>query len=225
MHFPRTAGLVSLVVPCYNRERYIRECLDSLTAQTYPDIEIIIVDDGSVDGTEDKIEEFVLEAANARPSLQGKMIFLRLPRNVGYAGPLTTGMYLSRGEFIERIQKQVRYLRSHPDVGLVGTQYTGFNKALSNISPKPASWIRYGGDILETYQKGGHCICHGTILFRGSVFDRLGGYNRSLGKAADYEFIARCVLKGVRAANIPEVLYYYRRHSMQMSGPEYHKDF
>lgn len=236
MKFPREDGLVSIVVPSYNRERYIRECLDSLAAQTYPDIEIIIVDDGSKDRTGDRVRDFVREVSGVRPGLEGRVVFLTLPRNVGYVGPLTMGMFLSRGEFIavqdsddlshpERIQKQVHYLRSNRGVGLVGSQYSGFNKDSSNISEKPASWIRYGEDILKTYKNGGHCICHGTILIRGSVFDRLGGYNRSQGKAADYEFIARCVLGGVRAANIPEVLYYYRRHAMQMSGPEYRRDF
>lgn len=116
----REKNLVSIIVTSFNRENYIKECLESILAQTYRDIEIILVDDCSTDKTLEVFHEFQREAVEKRPEMKDRIIAISLPRNVGYAGPLTLGMFLSKGEFIaiqdsddlshpERIEKQVSY--------------------------------------------------------------------------------------------------------------------
>ncbi|WP_419887265.1 glycosyltransferase family 2 protein [Neobacillus niacini] len=227
----REKNLVSIIITSFNREKYIKDCLESILAQTYRDIEIILVDDCSTDNTLQIFNEFKREAVEKRPEMKDRIISISLPRNVGYAGPLTLGMFLSKGEFIaiqdsddishsERIEKQVSYLIANPQYELVGTLFSSFfdykNGKLIGLR-RPVRWIKFNEEIYKVYKRGGHCICHGTTLFRGSVFDRLGGFTRRLGKEADFEFLQKCIKNGVKANNLPEVLYYYRRHPEQMS--------
>lgn len=132
----RKHGLVSVVVTSWNRRALILQCLDSLSKQTYPNIEIIIVDDASNDGTQQVIRTWKKGLPSGK---RARVHVVTLPRNTGYAGALTTGMFLAKGEFIathdsddfshpQRMAQQVRYLRSHPHIGLIGTNYRTLGK-------------------------------------------------------------------------------------------------
>ncbi len=227
----REKGLVSIIVTNFNRAEFLEECLESLLKQSYKNIEIIVVDDASTDTSSDLFCNFKKKVVDSNPEMRDRIMGVSLPRNVGYEGPLTIGMFLSRGEFIaiqdsddlshpERIEKEVNYLIENK-LDLVGSLYAGFTNKIGdeflNLE-KPAKWIRFGTkEIKQIYEENGHCICHGTILFKGRVFDQLGGYTRKYRKEADFEFIRKCVLYGFNTDNIPEVLYYYRRHDQQMS--------
>ncbi|MNO27215.1 putative glycosyltransferase EpsE [compost metagenome] len=235
MAFERGPGLVSVMIPCYNSSSYITETLNSIAAQTYPDLEIIIVNDGSTDNTAEKIHAW-LQRQEIQTRFVSKQRFQlhSLPYNVGYAGANTIGLFLAKGEFIaihdsddlshpERIQKQVDFLRAHENIGLVGTNFAEFwsNNPKVKYVPK---WIQYGHDQIKgRYDIGKGGACYGTLLFRGRVFDETGGLIRNLPwKTAivghDKLFITRCLKQGFRIDNIPEVLYYYRLHEAQMSG-------
>lgn len=220
----RQRGLVSIVVTSWNRKRYIRQCLQGIAAQTYKDIEVIIVDDGSTDGTQSLIRQWAKQLGHR---FQNRVIFAPMPRNMGYSGALTTAMFMARGEFIathdsddfshpDRIRRQVNFMRSHPKIGLVGCNYriVRHGKVLK-LNP---GWLSYGPEkVRETYQRGGHCITCGSLLFRAKLFDRLGGLNRSIEGAEDYEFVARLNKMGVRMDNLRDVLYYVRQHDQQIS--------
>lgn len=231
----RLAGLVSIIVPCFNRERYIKECLDSLIQQSYQNIEIIIVDDASTDKSRLEIQSWMKSIEQKAPhfSLKERVQLLTLPRNVGFSGAVTTAMFLSQGEFIamqdsddlshsDRIMKQIQFLQSNPHVGVVGTVYATFSDGRFD-QQKKANWIRFGEQIKQAYANGKHCVCHGTILFHGHIFDKLGGLNRRHQGAEDFEFIARCISKRITIDNLPEVLYYYRKHGDQRSRQFYGK--
>ncbi|NGM82837.1 glycosyltransferase family 2 protein [Paenibacillus sp. 7124] len=225
MSLARIDQLVSIVIPCFNAEPYIEDCLDHLYEQTYPNIEIIIVDDASTDRSADRTQ--LWQARRRFP----RFTLLRLPRNVGFSGSLTAGLFTARGEYIanhdaddyshpERISKQVEFLINHPQISVVGTNYMAFED--SDILKKtPSNWLSYGEDIPKRYALGDHCVSHPTILFRGSVFDRLGGLTRNMNGAEDYEFIAKCVSHGIQVDNLRETLYYYRSHSAQRSREFY----
>ncbi|GMA66230.1 hypothetical protein GCM10025859_66720 [Alicyclobacillus fastidiosus] len=136
---------------------------------------------------------------------------------------------MAKGEFIavqdsddlshhERFEKQIAYLTNNPDTDLIGTNYVAFeNNRLDQIIGSGKGWIRYGDNIPKMYAKGGHCICHGTILFRGSLFDRIGGHTRRVSGAEDYEFIVKCINSKSKIENLPDPLYYYRNHPQQRS--------
>lgn len=227
----RKHGLVSIVVTNYNNEAYIKECLDSLRKQTYQEIELIIVDDCSSDNSRHLIRKW---KHHYKHRLKHRILFVPLPRNVGFASAITVGMSLARGEFVamqdgddvshrQRIEKQVAYLRQHPSIGLLGTNYESFHSVNPERRTKP-SWLAFSREkIRRVYAAGGHCISHGTMIFRGRWFDKLGGPSRSAEGAEDYEMIAKCINHGCQVMNLQEVLYYYRMHSKQRSRKYYKK--
>lgn len=220
----RVEDLVSIVVPVHNAESYIGACLSSLATQTYKNVEILVVDDGSTDATEDVVATW--RQNEGRDIAQDRFAYLRLPRNTKQPGAVTTGLFMARGQWIatqaaddlshpERLEKQVRFLQEHPDVEMLGTRYaTFFNEDLDQqIIP---DWLAFGWEaIRQSYSLGQHCVCDGTLMLRGATFDRLGGWNRRLQGVSDYEFVARYVEQGVVTENLQEVLYYYRDHPAQ----------
>lgn len=230
MSMHRRHGLVSVVVTSWNRRPYILKCLNQLAAQTYPNIEIIIVDDASSDGTQDVIRRWKRQL---RPALRSRIVFASMPKNMGYSGAMTTGMFLARGEYIatqdsddyshaDRISRQVAYLRNHRHIGLIGTNYRVVREG-KVIDTNP-NWLAYGlHEIRESYGRGAHCITCGSLLFRARLFDKLGGFNHRIDGAEDYEFVARLVDHGVKMDNLPDVLYYIREHSQQRSRTYYGK--
>jgi glycosyltransferase involved in cell wall biosynthesis len=119
---------ISVIVPVYNTEGYIRECLDSILAQRLDSIEVLCVDDGSTDASP------VIAAEYAARDSRVRMI----PQRPGGKGPGTarnTAMKEARGEFIarqdaddisepQRLERQVAFLQAHPEVALLGTWFT-----------------------------------------------------------------------------------------------------
>lgn len=225
MKFSRIDGLVSIVISNYNNENYILECLDSILNQSYENIEIIIVDDKSTDNSVSKIKNWIRKNKNSFKN-DNYIKLIQLPKNVGFSGAVTYGLFLAQGEYIamhdgddrshkDRIKKQVSFLNEHKEISAVGTNYATFN----NDDPTPISeptGIEFGVDnIKDVYSTGLNCVCHGSLLIKGSVFDSIGGLSRKLEGAEDYEFITKLLPFGID--NIDEELYYYRLHENQRS--------
>ncbi|QUH26984.1 glycosyltransferase [Serpentinicella alkaliphila] len=231
MTITRIKNLVSIVITNYNNGRYIEECLNSILNQTYKEIEIIVIDDGSTDSSEHIIKKWEKENLS-RFHRKDILYYIKLPRNIGFAGALNLGFFMAKGEFIavqdaddisheKRIEKQVNFLSKNKNIAVVGTNYVAFEDGNFNKQTKNL-WLKYGlNNIKESYSRGNHCVCHGTILFRAEIFDKLGGPTRRLVGAEDYEVISKFIGEGVD--NIQEVLYYYRAHPKQRSKKFYSK--
>ncbi|MBD8031674.1 MULTISPECIES: glycosyltransferase family 2 protein [Solibacillus] len=226
----RQDGLVSVVIPCYNAGPYIVDCLNSLQAQSYEKMEVILVNDASTDQTQNIVEKWIEESNPTFP-----IIVCNLPKNTGFAGALTIGYFMSSGEYIAvndaddishpfRFEKQVDFLEKNQEYDLIGTNYQVFTDINLKENGQTANWLVYGDDIRKIYAEGGHCICHGTILFRGKVFDMLGGPTRRILGAEDYEFIVKFLNANLMVENLNEVLYYYRQHDQQRSKTFYGGD-
>lgn len=222
----RVKGLVSVVIPCYNASLFIEDCLNGLLSQTYKNIEVIIVNDASTDNTMTVVEQWKKKSNPPFP-----LILCNLPVNTGFAGAITTGYYMSSGEYIavndaddishpSRFEKQIDFLEKNPDYDLIGTNYQVFSD-VNNKKGQVANWLRYGDSIRKTYAAGGHCVCHGTILFRGKAFDLLGGPTRRITGAEDYEFIVKFLNANLKINNLRDILYFYRSHDKQRSKQFY----
>ena len=216
--------LISVAIPAYNRAHYLKECLDSIAAQTYRPIEIVVVNDGS----HDRIDEVARKWWANQADREGlSFVYLNLPHNTGYASAQSIAYRISTGQFIanqdsddlshpERLEKQIAFLLANPDYSLVGTNFAAFHK---DISKKKRSYmVRYGFErIITSYQNGGHVICFGTLLFKRTVLERIGGMTSFLKGAEDYEWITRALGQGFYVDNLKEQLYYYRSHPGQLS--------
>ena len=121
--------LVSVVIPAFNAAKYIRETLDSVLAQTYRPIEIVVVDDGSTDGTREQILAY-----------GDRVRYVWQPNSGGCSSPRNHGVRMASGEFVafldaddliapERIAAAVAVMKRHPDVGLALTNFVHFDSA------------------------------------------------------------------------------------------------
>ncbi|WP_297521802.1 glycosyltransferase [uncultured Clostridium sp.] len=224
----REDELVSIVVSNYNNEEYIIDCLDSLINQTYQNVELIIIDDCSTDKSSEVIERWV-NTKGKKVFDKGKLVFLKLPKNIGFSGAVTTGLFLARGEYLamqdgddisakERLTKQVKYLKENQGIKAIGTNYYTFQNNIE--SAKLSDYIVYGKEnINKSFYEGKSPVSYGTLMIKGEMFDKVGGLTRKIDGAEDYEFLAKLIGYGID--NIKEGLYYYREHDKQRSREFY----
>lgn len=215
--------LVSVVIPAFNREQYLKDCLDALLKQTYRPLEIVIIDDHSTDNTEQMVTHWSKQIIDKDDFT---VVYHKLPRNLGFATAQTMGYFLSNGAFIanhdsddlsnsQRIQKQVQFLQLDQDYSLVGTNYEAFSHDFNQRTKN--NLLRYDNNIVKSYREGRHCVCFGSLLFRREVLEKIGGLTTFMEGAEDYEFISRAIVQGFNVQNLREVLYYYRQHDDQRS--------
>jgi len=205
---------VSLVITCYNYGRFLRECVDSVLAQTYRDFEIIIVNDGSTDETEDVAEEIV----RSRPHNDVNVLNIS---NVGFPESRNIGIRASRGEYImpldaddmlapSYLEETVRLLDEKPHIAVAYTGITFFGDVNEYESTFDGAIETYSVKRLIRY----NFMC-GCNLFRRAAWERVGGYktrNDGLDGFYDWEFWLAMAGVGLPAEGIDKKLYLYRRH-------------
>jgi glycosyltransferase involved in cell wall biosynthesis len=207
---------VSVIVPAYNRARFVAAAVQSALAQTLPDFELIVVDDGSDDDT----------AAVVEAIRDPRIRFFRNERNLGIAATHNFALAAARGEYAafldsddsmvaRRLEWQVAYLDAHPDVALVGGAFRHMDQ-----SGQP-----FGSRIRHATAPDHVAV---QLLFRievwkGSVTGRTAalrhyGFDPGVPVADDYDLWVRMSAAGERLANLPQVLGYYRRHAQQTTA-------
>ena len=212
------APLVSVIMPVYNGERYLAEAIESILTQTLGDLELIVVDDCSTDGS----------AAIARDyaSRDERLQFLRHDRNRGGGPARNSGIAVARGKFIagmdcddvslpQRLEKQVAFLQSNPDIGVVGAflQTVGpyLSERQTHAYPQQHAFI-----VLHWILGGRTTMSGGAMLARREALLSVGGH-ADVHLAEDRELFSRLYFK-TRFATLPEALYLYRSHDSQLSA-------
>ena len=206
---------VSLVMPAYNAELYVAEAIGSILAQTFPDFEFIIINDGSTDGTRTILDTFA--ARDSRVSIYEQ-------DNSGLVVSLNRGCQMARGKYIARMDaddvslptrlaKQFDYLERNPDVGIVGTwfQDMGPDGKLGPMWLLPTSPA-----TIKWYLMFGNCMAHPTVMARREVMQSLR-YRQAAGQVEDYDLWIRAA-SVTNLANIPETLLQYRVTAHSFSG-------
>jgi glycosyltransferase involved in cell wall biosynthesis len=204
---------ISVIMPVYNTEKYVKESVDSILNQTFNDFELIIIDDCSSDGTVKVLESY----SDSRIKL------IQNTENLGLTKNLNKALDIAKGEFIARMdaddislptrfEKQVKAFRSNNALGICGTWFENFGDILGTTRYAIThEEIAFG--LLYQSQ-----FCHPSVMMRKSVLDEFQlRYDETFTTAQDYELWSRIIFK-TQASNLPEVLLKYRFHSQSISS-------
>ncbi len=205
--------LVSVVMPVYNAEKYLKESIDSILNQSYRNIELVIVNDGSTDSSKD----IILGITDSRIRL------IENERNSGIVFTRNAGLESASGEYIatldsddialpDRLEKQVKFLEENRTHGMCGTFYIVID-GNGNLQ-KSIRFPTDNEDIL-TYLMIGNCFCNSTILLRSRLAKELK-YREQFDIVEDYELWYR-MSKFVKLANLSFFGTYYRVHGNNIS--------
>ena len=210
--------VLTIVLPVYNGDLYLSEAITSVLTQTFHDFELIIINDGSTDGSAETIKK-----------INDSRVIYIYQTNQGLAATLNTGIILSKGKFIARLDqddlmlqsrlaKQVEYLELHPDCAMVGTWseiWVG-DKPTSRGHRHPASC-----DALRLELLFDNPFVHSSVMIRADVLRDVGGYSvdKSRQPPEDYELWSR-IARNYQVANITEMLTVYREVKGSMSRIE-----
>ena len=209
---------ISIIVPCYNGSKYIRETLDCLQKQTIVDWECVVVNDGSTDNSLEILKEYAakdsrykyIDKENGGPSIA---------RNIAIAA--SSGKYILPLDADDLIapsyaEKAIEYLEMHPETKMVYC-ICGY------IGERTGIWDAEDYDYDNLLFKN---MLFNAGIFRKSDFDNTIGYNPNMrGGNEDWDFWLTLLNKDDKVYKIPEVLFYYRQHGISRSTEASEKNF
>lgn len=194
---------LSVVMSVYNGERYLRESIESILNQTYRDFEFIIIDDGSNDRSSNIIDQYG-KADNRIIVIHHQNIGLTRSLNKGIA--IAKGDYIARQDaddvsFLDRLEKQMAFLKNHPGVVLCGTWF----EEISEENGKRIRRYPVKDTILRKNLKYTNQFCHPSVIFKKSAFFQAGKYDEKFQTGQDFELWIRLADRG-DIVNLTEVL-------------------
>jgi glycosyltransferase involved in cell wall biosynthesis len=205
-------GLVSVVIPCYNAERFLAETLDSAFAQTYPHTEIIVIDDGSTDGTAGLIRSY------------GHRLNVKFGANRGASAARNLGTALACGEFIQYLDADDLLLADAIERRVSALQATAAEVAYSDWE----KLIEIAPGAFEIGERIARCIEDldvnpniaqlrfwappAALTYRRSIVEKIGGWKDWLPIIQDARFLQDAGLVGGRFVHVPYVGARYRVH-------------
>ncbi|HTZ40600.1 MAG TPA: glycosyltransferase family A protein [Syntrophales bacterium] len=197
---------VSVIMAVYNEERYLRGALESILNQTFADFELLIVNDGSTDGTEEIIR-----------SCRDSRIRLFNQENKGLTKSLNRALSLARANYFarmdgddisqpQRFARQVEILDNNPTIGLVGSFVYRMDEkgGRCNLCSYPMESEGIREALWSTCP-----LCHPSVMYRRACVERVGPYREKVGPSEDLDFYFR-VSEHFDVANISEPLLSYR---------------
>lgn len=203
----------SVLMPVYNAELYIEAAVASVLAQTFQDFELLLLNDGSTDGTLQKLEKFAAQDTRCK-IISGP--------NVGIVATLNKGLGLAQGALIfrmdaddiclpTRFHEQVDYMAQHPECVLLGSSVYLIDDAGRRIMRMQAPTDHRSIDRANLRGDGAH-MCHPTWLMRSAVIAQIGGYREVCRHAEDLDFLLRLAEVG-ELHNLASPLVLYRQHA------------
>lgn len=205
---------VTVLMPVYNGLPYLPEAVQSILSQTLRNLTLLVVDDGSTDGSRDYLS-----------LLKDPRVRVQSIPHSGLGAALSTGVEMCTTEFIarmdaddialpRRLELQLGYLKTHDDIGLLGTQVAYFGHGISYGFSPPL--YRNHARIVSALMKGDHSVCHASMMCRTAALKSVGGY-RIRGPGQDWDMFLR-MAETCQLANLEEVLYLYRLHSRSINA-------
>lgn len=209
--------LVSVLIPCYNVEKYVIESVNSIILQTYTNLEIILINDCSTDTTLSKLEE--LSKIDSRIKLYSNNSNLKLIKTLNKGIELCSGEFIARMDADDislptRIEKQVDFLLKNKDYDVVSTMFYAFRDG-SNRKDFYRNPTNY--EDLQAYLLFKSGICHPASMIRKTLFTNIGlKFESEYLHVEDYALWSKAIYCS-KIANIDEALLLYRVHPSQVS--------
>ena len=213
--------VLSVCVPTYNGEAYVAEALHSILQQTYAAFEVIVVDDGSTDGT--------LEIVRTVADTDARVRVYRNPHQRGIPGNWNACVGFARGQYVcvfhqddvmmlDNLARKMAVFETDPTLSLVHSLVeplveagapTGWGNWMEKAE---ADFIEDGLVYFRKLVLGGNCICAPTVIVRREQLQAVGGFDASLGYACDYETWMKLCVEG-QVGFVHQALVRYRWHA------------
>lgn len=214
---------LAVILPAYNAENFITECLDSLLNQTFSDFCILAVNDASTDNTGNILEDYAAKDARLR--------VYHLPQNQGEPAVMQFAMDMLKEMDVEyvarmdaddicvphRFEKQVQYLDEHPEIDILGSNALLFNNGQTDKATKVSTLPLLDKDIKAHFSLARDNIINPSSMWRHSSIKTLGINYAQTVTAPDFHMWVQCALHQKKFANLPEPLLLYRLHPGQES--------
>jgi hypothetical protein len=208
---------VTVLMPVFDAAAHLRQAIDSVLAQTFEDFELLVMDDGSTDGSADLVRGY----ADARIRLE------RHDRNRGVVATLNAGIARARGRYIARmdaddvclptrLEEQVDHLDSHPEIAGVSAAFETVDAAGCPLPIDHGLRRPVGPALVRWSFHFGSFFCHPAAMLRRQIFDSVGGYDPAFPHAEDYDLWLRVVEKHA-LDNLPRTLLRLRWHGENVS--------
>lgn len=212
--------LVSIIIPSYNAAQYIIQAIESVRHQSYPNVEILVIDDGSIDDTQARLQPYT------------HLLRYHYQANQGVSVARNQGIELAQGEFIafldaddyflpHKLTAQVGLFTKQPSLGMVHSGWRRvdqFGYPLMDVT----LWEKVPELNLESWLRW-KPVLPSAMMFRRDWLIRVGGFDPRFPPAEDTDLVLRLALMGCEAAWLPEVTVCYRIHgesAMQKGLPQ-----
>lgn len=209
---------ISVIMPAYNAERFIRQAIDSVLQQTYTNIEVLIADDASKDNTK-KIIDALTDPRVKRYHNE---------KNLGYLQTCNKLFALATGEFITfqdaddyssptRFDEQMKAFEQDPTLGVCGTNLTAVHQHGDEMFC--SNYYRSHELIQAALRKGDYSMIPNSFLFKREILDTIGGYNLYFDRIGAEDYYWTClIMEKYKLINIPSASYYYRYNPNSICG-------
>ena len=192
---------VAIVITAFNAERYLAACLKAALDQDYPHFEVMVIDDGSTDGTE----------RVCRSIHDARVRYVKKPR-IGRQRALNAGIACADAEYIaindaddlslpHRLRYTMHFFRQHEQLALVGTRFWTASEFVEDIPPSALAAVSdrddasvYWPSRIGLYRR--NVFTHSTVMFPKRTWERIGGYDEALTLSEDYDFYLRAMQCG-----------------------------
>lgn len=199
---------ISVILPVYNSETTIEAAVKSILSQSFKDFELIIINDGSSDDTEQIINSFK----------DKRIKYIKNVKNIGLIASLNIGIKFSSSEYIarmdsddishpSRLKKQILFLKNNPKIDILGTGIFIIDKNNKILKKK---FFPKNDKLIKLTMPLYCCVCHATVMMKKTLFTDIGYYNNNCEYVEDYALWLRAFQKNKTFFNLPKLLYYVR---------------
>lgn len=206
---------VNVIIPTYNRAHLIGRAIQSVLNQTYQGFELIVVDDGSTDNTDEIIKEFQQK--------DNRIIYLKHEKNKGGSAARNTGIKASKGEYIAFLDSDDEWLseKLRKQLTFIENSHYGFiycNMIINDKTRNSKSNItkKFEDNIFLDLLKAGNGICTSSLLIKRHLLEKIKGFDEDLPSFQDYDLLLR-LAQNEKCGFLNEILLIYNLHKGSIS--------